>query len=145
MKNYLASTMTLFALILTLAFSGTVFAESKSKGISQPMTQGQDAGDKDMHRSMTGQDAADKDMHRSMTQGQDTADYDSASTTISGTINESNQLIDLQGKAIQLSDNTDEGMEVKALIGQKVELKGTVLDEDGEQVMEVLEYRLLEK
>lgn len=117
MKHFLASTLTIFALILTLACSGTVFAGTESTDIDQPMAQAQDVSD----------------------------DLDVVGITISGTINESNQLIDLQGKAIELSDSTDEGLEVKALIGQKVELKGTVLDEEGQQVMEVLEYRLLEK
>ncbi|GAB6094983.1 hypothetical protein JCM14469_12350 [Desulfatiferula olefinivorans] len=117
MKHYLACTLTLFTLILTITFAGTGFAGTESADIDQPMVQAQD----------------------------DTADLDVAGITISGTINESNQLIDLQGKAFELSDNTDEGLEVKALVGQKVELKGTVLDEEGQQIMEVLEYRLLEK
>lgn len=67
----------------------------------------------------------------------------SAGITVSGTINDSNQLIDDQGKAFELSENTDEGLEVKALVGQKVELKGTVMEEEGQNIMEVQEYRII--
>jgi hypothetical protein len=67
----------------------------------------------------------------------------SADMTIAGTINESNQLIDATGKAFELSESTDEGLEVKALIGQKVELKGTVMEENGAQVIDVKAYKIL--
>jgi len=64
--------------------------------------------------------------------------------TISGTISENSQLVDDQGKAFELAD-TDEGLEIKALIGKKVEITGTVMEEAGTRVVEVNEYRILEE
>lgn len=109
----------MIALLLTLAVSGMVYAGGKTDDMSK--------SDMIMHDAASEQPAAE-----------------SAKITVSGTINEANQLIDDQGKAFELSDNTDEGLEVKALIGQKVELKGTVLDENGQKTMEVREYKILE-
>ena len=66
-----------------------------------------------------------------------------AGITVSGTINDANQLIDDKGQAFELSENTEKGLEVKALVGQKVELKGTVMDEAGQSVLEVKEYKII--
>lgn len=67
----------------------------------------------------------------------------SAGITVSGTINDANQLIDDKGQAFELSENTEKGLEVKALVGQKVELKGTVMDEEGQNVLEVQDYKII--
>ena len=120
MKKYLWCSISMIALFLTLAVSGMVYAADTAKDMAK--------SDIKMH------DATPKQ-----------AAVESGNITVSGTINEENQLIDAQGKAFELSDSTEEGLEVKALIGQKVELKGTVLDESGQKTMEVREYKILEK
>ena len=66
-----------------------------------------------------------------------------AGITVSGTINDANQLIDDNGQAFKLSESTEQGLEVKALVGQKVQLKGTVMEEAGQNIMEVQEYKIL--
>lgn len=87
-------------------------------------------------------DAPEQDMAKATTQAQDTA-AESAGIIVSGTINDANQLIDAQGKAFELSEKTEQGLEVKALVGQKVQLKGTVLEAEGQNVMQVQEYKIL--
>jgi hypothetical protein len=63
---------------------------------------------------------------------------------LSGTINNSSQLVDDHGKAFELAD-TDQGREVKSLIGKKVTITGTVMEEGGQQVISVQDYKLLKK
>jgi hypothetical protein len=64
--------------------------------------------------------------------------------TLSGTINENSQFVDDEGNAFELAD-TDSGNEVKSLIGQKVEITGTVLEAGGQKLVEVHEYKILEE
>lgn len=64
--------------------------------------------------------------------------------TLSGTINESSQLVDDHGKEFRLAD-TDEGRQLKALIGKKVEITGTLMEDAGENVVEVREYKILKE
>ncbi len=63
--------------------------------------------------------------------------------TISGTVNASNQLIDENGQAFNLAD-TEEGMKVKAMIGQRVQIKGTLLEEKGSSLVRISEYTILQ-
>ena len=63
--------------------------------------------------------------------------------TISGTVNASNQLIDEKGQAFNLAD-TEQGMKVKALVGQRVQIKGTLLEEKGNSVVRISEYTILQ-
>jgi hypothetical protein len=63
--------------------------------------------------------------------------------SLSGTIDENSRFIDEQGEIFNLADN-DKGMEVKALTGQKVEIKGTVMEAEGEKTVEVTEYSIIE-
>lgn len=62
---------------------------------------------------------------------------------LAGTINEDSMLVDDQGKAFNLSQ-TEQGNAIRSLIGKKVEIKGTVLEEKGQQVVEVHEYKIME-
>jgi hypothetical protein len=75
--------------------------------------------------------------------GQQEGMPEAAQITLSGTINESSQFVNEHGDAYELAD-TDEGREVKSLIGQKVEITGTVMEEAGQSIVEVHEYKLLE-
>ena len=62
--------------------------------------------------------------------------------TLSGTIDENSQLVNEQGEIFTLADN-DKGMEVKAMNGMKVEIKGTVMEEEGQKTVEIIEYNIL--
>jgi hypothetical protein len=64
--------------------------------------------------------------------------------TLSGKIDESNRFVSESGEAFDLSDS-GRGMEVKALTGKKVEIKGTVMEEEGKKTVEVTEYTILEE
>lgn len=63
--------------------------------------------------------------------------------TLSGTINENSQFVSAEGEAFELAD-TDQGLEVKSLIGRQVEIKGTVMEGEDQSVVEVHEYKILE-
>jgi hypothetical protein len=63
--------------------------------------------------------------------------------TLSGTIDENNTFIADNGDAYNLSDN-DQSKELRTLAGSKVEIKGTVMEEDGEKTVEVTNYSILD-
>lgn len=62
---------------------------------------------------------------------------------VSGRINESSQLVDDNGHTYDLAD-TDQGAEVKSMVGKKVQIKGAVLEEEGQVSVEVHDYSILE-
>jgi hypothetical protein len=64
--------------------------------------------------------------------------------TLQGTINEFSQLVGVAGETFELAD-TVESVEVKSLIGNRVEIKGTVMEEEGRKIVEVHEYKILEE
>ncbi|MGB3211665.1 MAG: hypothetical protein WBB19_13260 [Desulforhopalus sp.] len=61
---------------------------------------------------------------------------------LSGTIDENSQLVNEQGEIFNLANN-EKGMEVMSMNGMKVEIKGTVMEKDGQKVVEVIEYNVL--
>lgn len=61
--------------------------------------------------------------------------------TLSGTINSNNQLIDEHGKAYDVSDAV-QGLAVRSQVGNKVELRGTVMDQGGQPTFEVHSYKI---
>ncbi|WP_319407817.1 hypothetical protein [uncultured Desulfosarcina sp.] len=63
--------------------------------------------------------------------------------TLSGTINSKNQFIDHRGKVFNVTDK-DAGKKVQSLVGQKVEIKGTVMDEGGQRTVDVHQYKVIE-
>lgn len=65
------------------------------------------------------------------------------SVTLSGTIDKDSNFVADNGDAYTLSDN-DRSLELKALTGKKVEIKGTVMEEEGKKTVEVMEYNILE-
>lgn len=67
----------------------------------------------------------------------------SEEVTIMGTVNAENQLVDESGQAFSLAD-TEEGLEVKALIGKKVQVKGTLEEQEGNKVVTVTDYEIME-
>ena len=63
---------------------------------------------------------------------------------ISGVINEDGQLVDDGGMAYDIAEN-EEGDQLLEMIGQKVAVKGTVMEEDGTKVITVTEFKLLKE
>lgn len=78
------------------------------------------------------------------TQQADPAVEQAAATeqVLRGTIDANSQLIDEKGEVFNLANN-DKGMEVKSMSGMKVEIKGTVMEKEGQKVVEVIEYNIL--
>jgi hypothetical protein len=68
---------------------------------------------------------------------------DKDEVTLQGSINEFSQLVDVEGETFELAD-TEESMEVKSMVGSMVEIKGTVIEEEGRKIVEVHEYKILE-
>ena len=62
---------------------------------------------------------------------------------ITGTVNAENQLVDESGQAFNLAD-TEEGMEVKALVGKKVQVIGTLEEAEGQKTVTVTDYEIME-
>ena len=62
---------------------------------------------------------------------------------LSGTIDEKSQLVNDQGETFVLVNN-DKGMEVMSMSGQKVEIRGTVMEQEGQKSVEVIEYKIIE-
>ncbi len=69
---------------------------------------------------------------------------DKDKVTLAGSVNEFGQFLDNEGETFELSDN-EESLEVKALTGRQVEIKGTVMEEEGRKTLEVKEYKILEE
>jgi hypothetical protein len=64
--------------------------------------------------------------------------------SIAGVISEDGQLVDDNGMAYDIADN-DEGNEVMEMVGQKVAVKGTVMETEGTKIITVTEFKLLEE
>ncbi len=62
--------------------------------------------------------------------------------TLSGTISENNRFVDDNGLVYNLANN-DKSEEVKALSGQRVEIKGTVMEQAGKKTVEVNDYKII--
>ena len=64
--------------------------------------------------------------------------------SISGVINEDGQLVNDDGMTFDIADN-DEGNEVMEMVGQKVAVKGTVMESEGTKIITITEFKLLEE
>lgn len=64
--------------------------------------------------------------------------------SITGTINESYQIVDDSGAVYDVAEN-EKGNEVVELIGKKVEVMGTVVDDDGTRVITIVSYKVIEE
>jgi hypothetical protein len=64
--------------------------------------------------------------------------------SISGVINEDGQLVDDNGMAYDLADN-DEGNEVMEMVGQKVTVKGTVMQTEGTKIITISSFKIIEE
>jgi hypothetical protein len=64
--------------------------------------------------------------------------------SISGVINEDGQLVDDDGMAFDIADN-EKGEEVMEMVGQKIAVKGTVMETEGTKIITVTDFNLLEE
>ena len=61
---------------------------------------------------------------------------------IIGSINDANQLVDNDGQTINVADN-EEGKKLLSHTGQKVQVKGTVMESEGKKLITVSAYELI--
>jgi len=64
--------------------------------------------------------------------------------SISGVINEDGQLVDDNGMAYDLAEN-DEGNEVMEMVGQKVAVKGTIMETEGTKIITISSFKIIEE
>jgi hypothetical protein len=63
---------------------------------------------------------------------------------ITGTINDANQLVDKEGQVFSIAV-TKEGQEMITNVGQKVQVKGTVLESEGQKQISVSAYKVIKE
>lgn len=63
---------------------------------------------------------------------------------ITGSLDANNQFVDENGQAYTLTEN-QKGAEMLALSGTKLQIKGTLLEQDGQKMVTVSDYRILEE
>lgn len=64
--------------------------------------------------------------------------------SISGVINEDGQLVDSSGMAYDIADS-EEGGELMEMTGQKVTVKGTVMEAEGTKIITVSTFKVLDE
>ena len=64
--------------------------------------------------------------------------------SVTGVINEDGQLVDNDGMAYDIAEN-EEGNEIMEMVGQKLTVKGTVMEADGAKIITVNEFKLLDE
>ena len=64
--------------------------------------------------------------------------------SISGVINEDGQLVDDGGMTYDIAEN-DEGNEVMEMVGQKVSVKGTVVEAEGTKLITISSFQIIEE
>jgi hypothetical protein len=63
---------------------------------------------------------------------------------IAGTINDANQLVDKEGQIFDVADN-EQGKKLLTHAGEKVQVKGTVLESEGKKLIKVSAYEVIKK
>ena len=63
---------------------------------------------------------------------------------ISGTINDANQLVDKDGQIFNVTD-TEQGKELVTHVGMKVNVKGTLLENEGQKQISVSAYEIIKE
>ena len=64
--------------------------------------------------------------------------------TITGTVNDNYQIVADDGQVYEVAD-TEKGVEVVDLVGKKVKVTGTVEESDGEKVITITSYEVIEE
>ncbi len=67
-----------------------------------------------------------------------------AEVSISGVISEDGQLVDNDGMTYDIADN-DEGNEVMEMTGQKVAVRGTVMETEGTKIITISSFKIIEE
>ena len=63
---------------------------------------------------------------------------------ITGTINDTNQLVDKDGQTFGVADN-EQGKELLTHVGEIVEVKGTVMESEGKKQINVSAYKVIKE
>jgi hypothetical protein len=63
---------------------------------------------------------------------------------ITGIINDSNQLVDKDGQAFGVADN-EQGKELVKHVGEIVEVKGTVMESEGQKQINISDYKIIKE
>lgn len=63
---------------------------------------------------------------------------------ITGTINDANQLVDNTGQIFEIAD-TEAGNELLTHIGQKVQIKGTVMEDESKKELSISSYEIIKE
>ena len=63
---------------------------------------------------------------------------------ITGTINDTNQLVDKDGQTLGVADN-EQGKELLTHVGEIVEVKGTVMESEGKKQINVSAYKVIKE
>jgi hypothetical protein len=63
---------------------------------------------------------------------------------VTGTINNSNQLVDKDGQIFGVADN-EQGKELLIHFGMKVQVKGTVMESEGKKLITVTAYEIIKE
>ena len=63
---------------------------------------------------------------------------------ITGTINDANQLVDKDGQTFGVADN-EQGNELLTHVGETVEVKGTVMESEGQKQIDVSAYKIIKE
>ncbi|MGD8542490.1 MAG: hypothetical protein PVI39_09390 [Desulfobacteraceae bacterium] len=66
------------------------------------------------------------------------------SVMITGTVNEDNQIVSLEGETFGVAD-TEKGAELKSFVGMKIQVTGTVMEQDGAKVIDVEAYEIVKE
>ncbi|MCG6905703.1 MAG: hypothetical protein LJE63_03680 [Desulfobacteraceae bacterium] len=66
------------------------------------------------------------------------------SVMITGTVNEDNQIVSQEGETFGVAD-TEKGAELKSFVGMKIQVTGTVLEQDGAKVIDVQAYEIVKE
>ena len=138
--------MVMFGALATLILFGTAYADDQlwREAPNYPNAAAYTSDD-DVAFDSSANIASDKPWRVTPTYpGASAYTFDEAgSPTISGIVNPDSKFVDDRGRTLNLS-NTDEGMQVQSLVGQRVEIKGTVMDDGGQQKVNVTDYKILE-
>ena len=62
--------------------------------------------------------------------------------TITGQVNEDSQLVDENGEIYNIADTNEEGMQVMELVGEKIEVRGTLTEEEGSKEITVESFSI---
>ena len=68
----------------------------------------------------------------------------SEDSIIVGTITADNEIVNQEGQAFLIKQNK-QGEDIIAFVGQKAQVKGTVLEADGKKTIEITSYELIEE